>query len=280
MLRLVFAFFLLPPVAALASHNELDAALVAQYHFDEFDGATSFLDSSFSGNNGSCTGATCPATGEMGVFGSAPRFDGSDDYIIVADNANLDNTAALSIQVWFFPTVSDGQPDGLVSKRVTSGSQEAYSVFMYTGSRIYVDIDTSNNRFSTTSTISANRWYHLVVTYDGSQSAANRVRVYFNGQEDGSSPFNETSTSIPNRSSSLHIGMLNAAYGNGFHGLIDEVSIYTSVLSPADVKDAFREGSWRIHNEYLSRAFSFSADGFKLSSPQVLSGLWRLFPRG
>ncbi|MEZ4751655.1 MAG: LamG domain-containing protein [Bdellovibrionota bacterium] len=278
-LSFLVSFMMVFSINALASDSALDAALVAQYHLDEFDGATSFLDSSFSGNNGSCSGGTCPASGEMGVFGSAPRFDGTDDYIIVADNNNLDTTATLSIQIWFFPTTVDGQPDGLVSKRTTAGSQEAYSVFLYTSNRIYVDIDGSNNRFFASTTLSANRWYHVVVTYDGSQTAANRVRVYVNGREDSGSPFNETSTSIPNRSSALHIGMLNAAYGNGFHGLMDEVSIYTSVLSRADIENAFRAGAWRIHNEYLAHAFSFS-DGLRHPSAHILSGLWRLFPRG
>lgn len=260
-----------------ADESTLDASLIAQYHFDEFEGATAFLDSSFSGNNGSCTGTTCPVTGELGVFGSAARFDGGNDYIIVADNANLDNTASLSVQIWFFPTTVDGQPDGLVSKRVTSGSNESYSLFLYTSNRLNVDIHGTNNRFFTTTAFTANRWYHVTVVFDGSQVAANRVRVYINGREDSGSPFTEASATIPNQASSLHLGMLNAAYGNGFHGLIDEVSIYNAVLTTDEVQNFYRDGAWRIHNHYLG---STGTLGRLLSGlTQTISPLWRVFPQ-
>ncbi|MEZ4751653.1 MAG: hypothetical protein R3B54_13825 [Bdellovibrionota bacterium] len=82
-----------------------DANLVGLYHLDEATGTTTYRDSSFSGNDGTCTAPACPTNVEMGKFNSAAAFDGNDE-IIIPDANNLDNTAALTVQLWFFPPPS------------------------------------------------------------------------------------------------------------------------------------------------------------------------------
>ncbi len=249
-------------------------AIVAHYHFDEAQGATTFLDSSFSGNNGTCVTTGCPVTGAMGMFNSAARFDGTDDLITVADNVNLDNTATMSFQMWFFPTTVDGQPDAILSKRTGIDNNDSYSLFLYTGNRLAIDIINTNNRASTTATFAANRWYHVTVTYDGAQASTDRVRAYINGVEDAGSPFNELTASIPNNASPLYLGMLNAGYGNGFTGLMDEVIIHNTVLSRSEAEQTFEDGRWRLVEQTWENALRLGIPTHRIQ--KLIDGLFPL----
>ncbi len=220
--------------------------LVGLYHLDEGEGDTTYIDSSIAGNNGSCTTTACPTNVEIGKFNSAAFFDGND-HILIPDAANLDNTATLTMSVWFFPTTLSGDPRGLISKRVDQSNGQSYSLYIHTANRIYVDIDkqATDNRFFISNTVQVNRWYHIVVVYNGGLAAANRVNVYFNGNLDSSSPHNEGSATIPNYASALHIGSLNAGYAQDFVGAIDEVAIYRAAIPARGVREMYERGAWR-----------------------------------
>ncbi|MCB9254369.1 MAG: LamG domain-containing protein [Bdellovibrionaceae bacterium] len=247
---LLFVLVLVSSTKAALAIGSPDANLVGLYHLDEATGTTTYRDSSFSGNDGTCTAPACPTNVEMGKFNSAAAFDGNDE-IVIPDANNLDNTSALTIQMWFFPTTLTGAPRGLVSKRTSAAAGQAYSIFLWTGNSITVDVDkqATNERFSITNTVQINRWYHVALVYDGSLSAANRVNVYFNGTLDPGSPFTEGSSSIANYTSDLYIGALNLAYAQDYIGVVDEVAIYNAALPADAIQDQFSRGLWRVHQQ-------------------------------
>jgi hypothetical protein len=190
------------------------------------------VDSSGSGNAATLNGPSWTS----GEIGGALNFDGVNDYVSVPDASNLDNTSALTISFWVKPTILDGSPRGIVSKRTASGSQDAYSVFFYTGNKIHVDIDTGNNRFSTNTVFLTNTWYHVVVTYDGTLASAGRVNVYVNGALDKTAT--ETSASIPNYASGLTLGKLGGTTSY-FAGSLDDVRIYNRAFTATEVGNLF-----------------------------------------
>jgi concanavalin A-like lectin/glucanase superfamily protein/putative esterase len=204
---------------------------VAYWKFDEGSGTTA-ADSSGNGNVATLNGPTW-ASGEIG---GALNFDGVNDYVSVPDASSLDNTSALTIAFWVKPTILDGSPRGIVSKRTAPSIQDAYSVFFSTGNRLFVDIDTSNDRFSTNTVFLTNTWYHVAVTYDGTLALASRVNVYVNGVRDKTA--GETSASIPNYGSSLTLGKLGGTTSY-FAGSLDDVRIYNRALTATEVSSLF-----------------------------------------
>ena len=68
-------------------------------HLDEKEGQ--LLDSSGQNNHGTASGG--PVYGGAGTYGTTLTFDGADDVVTVADTADLDLTAALTLEAWADP---------------------------------------------------------------------------------------------------------------------------------------------------------------------------------
>lgn len=165
-----------------------------------------------------------------GQLDQAVQFNASA-YLVVPDADQFDNTSRLSISFWTYPTTADGVARGYICKRVDSTTGQAYCIFNWTGNKVYVDFDASNDRFSSNTALAMNTWYHIVVTYDGTQAFASRAKIYINGVLDQTS--SETSTSIPNYASDIAIGKMPAQ--NASTARIDEVAIWNTTLTAAEV---------------------------------------------
>src|SRR5262245_56364685 len=96
---LLAALVLVAPRPAAAQ-----TGLVAAYGFEEASG-TAVVDSSGSGNGGTITGATRNASGR---FGAALSFNGTSNWVTVADTASLDLTTGMTIEAWVRPASATG----------------------------------------------------------------------------------------------------------------------------------------------------------------------------
>ena len=101
------------------------------------------------------------------------------------------------------------------------------------GIKIQYQLKTANGETSTlvgTVEVVAGEWTHVAATYDGAA-----MRLYVNGQASGS---------LPRTGSIAQNAMVPAALGatpqgdRRFDGLIDEVRLYTMVLSPGEIEAA------------------------------------------
>lgn len=179
--------------------------------------------------------AGSPGTCRYGVF------DGVDDYIVVPDSDDLDNTSQLTISAWFkadtFTQSNGTNARGLFSKRPTFTNNVSYGAFFLNGggNRLYVDINTTNNRFSSNTVFTADTWYHVAIVFDGSKAASERVSLYVNGSLDGT--FTESSSVIPDTDSNFYIGNLYTGTSQlkVFDGAIDEVNVIPLALSATEV---------------------------------------------
>lgn len=187
------------------------------------------IDSSGAGNNGTAVGTATTTAG--GKFGRAGLFDGSGS-VTVPDASSIRPTAALTMTAWIFPTSVGVGAQGIIAKRTAFDVDSAYGMFIDTDGELYIDIDTSNNRFSANTVFANNSWYHVAVVFDGTLSAEQRVRVYVNGVLDITA--SESSSTIPAYTSNLNVGLLPNG-GEGFVGTIDEVSVWTRALEPTEI---------------------------------------------
>ena len=205
-----------------------DPSLVLRLKLDESAGTTA-TDSSGSSNHGTTNGGLLWQTAGGQLTGAA-EFNGADSYIAVADSPSLDNTSAFTLSWWFKANTFNNA--GLVAKRITPTSNNSYGAFLTVDGKLNVDINTGNDRFTSATTFNLGAWYHIAVVFDGSLAQAQRAKLYVNGTLDTTTT--ETSTSIPDNASILHIGTLFP--GNPvFDGLIDEVRFHRRALSASEI---------------------------------------------
>jgi hypothetical protein len=149
------------------------------------------------------------------MYGSALQFDGSNDYV------NAGNSNSLNISNYI--TIG-----ALVKINAISSGQvlrKEHSYFLRINGdglgRFTLWNDTSYYDLYTTAALSANRWYYLVGTYNGSHS-----KFYVNGI------LNNTaiqSGSIRRTSNILFIGSY-AGSGEFFNGIIDSIRLYDRTI--------------------------------------------------
>jgi hypothetical protein len=206
--------------------------LVLELHFNELAGSTVY-DLSGNNNNGTIFGATRVQEG----FNRALLFDGVDDYI----QANTVNVPYLTISVWvnwfmFFPdsgghaiiSNSNNAQDGYMLYQAVSSPYNRIRTFVYTSSIVTLD---SN------SLLDNNKWYHVVLTYDGSF-----INLYINGVLDNQKAQSGTIKATTNP---FIIGSTYTGAGYKFKGIIDEVLIYNRALSEDEIK--------AIYNYYMKK---------------------------
>ena len=169
------------------------------------------------------------------------EFDGVDDYIIVASGDELDNVSQLTLAAWFkadsFIQINGTDSRGVFSKGPMVGSERSYGAFFTndSASRLNVDIDGSNDRFLSNTIFNTDTWYHIAIVFDGTKSAAERVKLYVDGVLDGT--FSESSAVIPNTNADLYIGNSFSTSNElkVFDGSIDEVNIKPNALQASEI---------------------------------------------
>ena len=227
-------------------YTELDDYLVGYWRFDNNsaygENNTHFYDYSGMGNNGTCSGTSCPNYTE-GKKQLGLEFDGVDDYVSVPDSDSLDITDEITIETWI--KLKNTGKNYIVDKFHEWGLK----VSDYKQTVTFFITDQSPADLVTTETFSLNTWTHIVATYDGT----NR-RIYFNGVEVIS---DTPSGSIGTSAGSLFIGN----YGSGgfsFNGTIDEVRIYNRALSADEIKQRYLSTRARYYDDSLVLAMNFN----------------------
>ncbi|HEY7705952.1 MAG TPA: LamG-like jellyroll fold domain-containing protein [Gaiellaceae bacterium] len=199
-------------------------SLVAAYPFAETSGTTT-ADVTGNGNTGTLSGPTRTAAGR---HGAALTFDGTNDWVTVADAPELDLTTGLTLETWVRPTQGGGWRTLLLKE---NGSTLAYGLYssasggtpmaiVYTGG--------SQQKLSGPSALPVNTWTHLAATYDGTQ-----LRLYVNGVQRA---IKAVTGSIPNASGVLRMGGNNVWRSEWFRGDLDEVRVYNRALSQAEIE--------------------------------------------
>lgn len=180
----------------------------------------------------------------------AIQFDNvqsTNDKMLGPDSPILDNTSGYSFFTVSRPTNLDGDARVIVSKRTTVSVDQSFMLFYYSGNRIHVDIQTTNDRFQTSTVFSNNNNYLFDVIYNGALPSASRVAVYVEETFDKFAA--ETSSLVPDNASPIILGTTDAGDPRPFGGYISEVIIYRDALVPA---------ARIIVNNYLSAKYDIA----------------------
>ena len=162
-----------------------------------------------------------------GKFGFAGAFNGSSSYISTSNPLSTGNVA-YSISAWIYLNTSS-HTGGIYTIWDGGANVGTYLFFKVEGGKI--SIGNYGGSVTSANTLAVNQWVHVAVTRDTS----NNVVLYVNGSSD------TTGTLTLNLSNNNpKIGALNTSVQN-FNGKIDQVRIYDSALSAANVSTLYKE---------------------------------------
>ena len=191
-----------------------------------------------------------------GVSGNALLFDGYSTYI---DIDGIDDCAnALTVSVWVAPRAYENRGDkkltGIVSSLDKSGG---FELGMYNYGTWCFKINTDMGAFrvwSNDSVIDLYKWNYITAVFDGN---TNKIKLYKNGKlvADNNVPANIINAT----SCKTRIGIIqdpftidNVFYANMFSGLIDELEICATALSPEEISDKY--------NMYANKSLNIEND--------------------
>ena len=234
-LVLCLIFFFVVVNSSTAQVN-LQNGLVAYY---PFDGNVSDL--SGNNHNGTVVNGLSFGPNRFGDLNSAAAFSGNNNYISIPDNGAF-STSQISISLWFQSTSDNLQ--NLIGKRKfgddgtpSGGAQYQffinYAPFPGIGSNLVGNNSTCANTgitsyLNTGQPICRGRWYHAVITYDGTFH-----KIYINGLLVRSEQV--SFTSFLNCTSELRFGVWWSKDMIPFIGSMDEVRWYNRAINQAEV---------------------------------------------
>jgi len=181
-----------------------------------------FQDLSGNGNNGTSANTPVYASDQAGTPNQAMTFNGSSDYVTIADNDSLDLITGLTISLWMYTDNNNQDNAKLVSK--------------YWGTSYGLQIENTNQFLlgakiggvaqekTSTGTWATSQWNHLVGVTDGQT-----YQFFINGIDAGSGSWS-TQGNIAVDAQILHIGCskdINAF----FTGSISDAMLFSSALT-------------------------------------------------
>ncbi|MBT4153426.1 MAG: hypothetical protein HOE53_02140, partial [Candidatus Magasanikbacteria bacterium] len=216
---------------------------VGVWHLNEssWDGtADEVVDGSGNANHGVRSGNA--TTASDGRFERAGTFDGTGDYVDVADSASLSVTDAITLSAWIKTSV---QNKGILSKGIFNATSNGdYSLYLDNANSGAPGCHFNNGAGTALDTtgISDNIWHHVVCTYDKDAGGSDEIKLYVDGVLVATGDY---STAINDSSEALHIGgYYSSSYV--FNGLIDEVAVSSNAWTAGTVQDAYRRGENRL----------------------------------
>ena len=199
-----------------AAHANADISdgLAAYYPFNG-----NANDQSGNGNNGVVYGAT-PTADRFGNANSAYSFDGTDDYVRIAESDSLNITGDLTISAWI-RTGTGGQI--VLSNMMETTPHSGYSLRLTSDGDLY--FMSGDETLMGQTNVTTNSWTHVAVTLSGTTATS-----YVDGVFDASG-----TVGIPMGSYlDTTIGASSDPY-YFWDGSIDDVRVYNRALSASEI---------------------------------------------
>jgi hypothetical protein len=217
---------------AVVGESAQDESLSLYLDFDHVtDGKV--IDMSGNGNDGEIMGN--PKL-EDGKFGKALQFGGTiANKVVVKHNPNLNpSDGAITLMAWMNLDQIATDWDLVILK----WQDEAPPAFTYhlslhtqKASLYFAQKDSTWKEAIGSTVLSPKEWFHITGVADGKST----VKVYLNGEEDGSVAYDGT---LLETDVDVCIGGKVAGALFPFHGKMDEVAIFNRALDQSEIKEA------------------------------------------
>jgi hypothetical protein len=201
------------------------------------------------GKASSSTGVTSGTTGALATYGGDPdkATTFASGYVTYPDSPSLSIASSSTYEAWIKPSALSGTQVILHKEQhFTFATSGTTLTFAHSGNWSYANTNTGGPY----GTLTTSTWYHVAVVH----TVGVGYTFYVNGVQAGSA-FANTSAMTDN-ANSLCIGAYNCG-SMYFPGVIDEVAIYPTALSPARIA-----AHYAARNRPLCRTSSIMGNGF------------------
>ncbi len=237
-------FFLTFPYFASAGQVTLPPNNLGLVGYWSFEDATGTVATDFSGNGNAGTLTNGP-TWTTGKIGKAVSFDGSNDFVEIANASSLNNSNG-TISTWVYVTETVLVNAGQIVSISNGASTQNYIQFYYYNNKVYFSLaDNSTTLFGFNTPISYSQWFNVTVVGGSSGNAVyiNGVAVsptYYVGDNTVTAWLDDL-TSITN--ARIGATRYNNTDDNFFKGYIDDVRIYSRALSATEISNLYNRSS-------------------------------------
>jgi len=253
--------FIINPYRHAGGGGATNGLLTGLQSYWKLDEASGTIADSHGSNDGTLTGATYGATG---VINDCIEFDGSGDDIDFGNIFRFDYDQPFSVSFWA-NWDADGGSYAIISNTNNSSPYQGWTIekdssdrVLFTISQTYTGGNVLDVR-STTTIPASGGWYHVVVTYDGT-AAPSGVKIYIDDSSSSLTTIQNTLSSTPSYVETLTIGARDSGAANIMDGKIDEVGVWTRVLTSDEVSDLYNSGSGLAYGD-----FTYSGEGLLTS---------------
>jgi hypothetical protein len=226
-----------------SSDEPISESLIGYWKMDESSwnnncSASTVLD--YSGNDNhaqACPNSTGPTGGDEGKFGNGGYFDGSNDYLSVAQNSLLNSGDDLTISFWLNSTATSGDFFPTILSKDIGGcpANDWFIDFKGGGNWGYIrfwDGPVCDQLISTYA-INDGNWHHVLITRDVDVGLSS---LYIDGILNNTLQGSTTSMS---NTQDLIIGAIDTS-SNRFSGYLDEIRFYNRVFSKNEVETLYK----------------------------------------
>jgi hypothetical protein len=245
-----------------------EPGLSAYYRFDERTGST-VVDATGNGNDGTLSGSV----NRLNFLGQALELDGFGNAVTVADNASQTGMTELTLAAWV-KLDALGTIQSVIAKS-EDGVDEAFELNILADGRITLtvssdgiggDLGFARSTADAAGQLEAGEWYHIAGTWDG----INPTTMFINGVDVTDAGGTSVAGTVNDSAVDLGIGSSidgSDVHSRKFDGQIDEVAIFSTGMSSADIQ-AMMESNLTGNENGLVAAYNFNQDG----NPADLSG--------
>ena len=199
---------------------------------------------------GTCSTSGAWFNGVSGKRNYSVNFDGTDDYVSVADSSSLQLATALTVAAWFKTSTSvSGQGKGVVRKDTTTGTRYLYGLDFgnsanCSGATNKITAEYYNGTVyckASTNTLNDGLWHHAAMTISGTT-----MTLYIDGASQGTTTLAGTQ-GVPTGEMDIAANPPSTGGGRGdyFTGQIDDVRVYNYPLTAQQIKTVMNNGAIR-----------------------------------
>ncbi|WP_081667957.1 LamG domain-containing protein [Metapseudomonas resinovorans] len=223
-----------PYILAASGNDPSFASVVLLAHMDGSNGSTTFLDSSTTVKTITTNGNAQLSTTDQKFGTACGLFDGTGDYLTVADHADLDfGSGDFTIEGFVRRQATPSVVYGIFTKRDSTANFAPFNLEMKSTGGLAAQVSTTGSSWVTidsTVGLSLNAYHHLALVRDGTT-----LRLFIDGIADGTAT---VSGALMTNTAPLNIGAASSSAEYGWNGRLDEVRItkgvarYTANFTP------------------------------------------------
>ncbi|MCX6290365.1 MAG: peptide-N-glycosidase F-related protein [Bacteroidetes bacterium] len=158
-------------------------------------------------------------------------FDGSNDYVSVANYAGLQTASTMTVEAWINATAwkTPLYKGTVVSTGNNAGQNNGFDLRAGEGGKVAFNISIAGNWVTATTPaiLQLGQWYHLAGVYTGDS-----VKVYVNGLLRAAVP---ATGAITYSTGAMYIAECPGFTGRTFNGKMDEVRFWNTARTPSEI---------------------------------------------